>query len=66
MEVLEKEDIGVEDDFFLIGGDSLSATRVISRIYRTFNIELSMRVFFEESTIASLARNIQIHQTTKT
>ncbi len=60
VEILEKDGIGVEDNFFELGGDSLLATRVISRIRRTFNIELPLRVLFEQSTIARLAQEIQI------
>ncbi len=60
VEILEKDGIGVEDNFFELGGDSLLATRVISRIRRTFNIELPLRVLFEQSTIAGLAQEIQI------
>jgi acyl carrier protein len=54
-EVLAAERISVEDDFLQLGGDSLSAIRIISRINHIFNTDLSLRVIFEAPTIAALA-----------
>ena len=42
-EVLDLERVGVYSNFFEIGGHSLRATRVISRIHKTFGIELPLR-----------------------
>lgn len=47
--------IGVDDDFFSLGGDSLLLTRVVAEINRRWNVELSIRTAFERSTIAGLA-----------
>lgn len=54
-EVLEVPTIGVKDNFFEIGGHSLSAVKVISRIRRALDIELPLKSFFEYPTIAELA-----------
>lgn len=43
------------DNFFAVGGDSLSATRLIQRVDRAYDVALSLREFFADPTIANLA-----------
>ena len=57
-EVLKVERVRKGDNFFEIGGHSLSATQVISRVRNSFGVELGVRSIFEESTIEGLARRI--------
>nr|MBA3568939.1 methyltransferase domain-containing protein [Pyrinomonadaceae bacterium] len=57
-EVLDVEEVGVYDDFFKRGGHSLKATQVISRVREAFQIELPLRSFFEQPTVAGLAARI--------
>jgi len=54
-EVLGIEQIGTHDNFFDLGGDSLLAIRVTSRIRDTFSHEISARHFFENPTITEYA-----------
>ena len=54
-EVMKRDTIGREDDFFDIGGHSLLAMRVISRVRQTLNATLTLRDIFEAPTIAGLA-----------
>jgi acyl carrier protein len=55
-EVLKIDKIGIQDNFFFdLRGDSLLATQAVSRIRDTFQIDLSLRHFFETPTIAELA-----------
>ena len=46
-EVLAVERVSAEDDFFALGGHSLVATRVLSRLRETFRIDLPMRSLFQ-------------------
>lgn len=54
-EVLGIEKVGVVDNFFNLGGHSLLAMQVLSRVRRTFGIEVPLRRLFEASTIEALA-----------
>jgi amino acid adenylation domain-containing protein len=56
--VLGVERVGVLDDFFELGGHSLVATQVITRIRRTFDIELQLRHVFESPTVAGVVAAI--------
>jgi amino acid adenylation domain-containing protein len=54
-QLLMAEKIGLEDNFFEVGGHSLLITQLLSRVRSLFDVEISVRSFFEHSTIASLA-----------
>ncbi|HET6763606.1 MAG TPA: non-ribosomal peptide synthetase, partial [Longimicrobiaceae bacterium] len=54
-EVLGVERPGIDDDFFALGGHSLRATRVATRLRDAFGVELTVRDLFEAPTIRSLA-----------
>jgi acyl carrier protein len=57
-DVLGIDQVGVEDDFLALGGDSLQATQLLSRIRQTFSVNLELRTFFNTPTIAGTARAI--------
>ncbi len=58
-EILKVERIGIHDSFFDLGGHSLTATQVVTRVCSTFNIELTLRAFFQFPTIANLAETVE-------
>ena len=59
-DALKTNDILITDNFFNIGGNSLLAISVFSKITSAFNIELSLRVFFDSPRIIDLAETIDI------
>ncbi|HEY0697257.1 MAG TPA: condensation domain-containing protein, partial [Micromonospora sp.] len=54
-EVLARPTVEMTDDFFELGGQSLSAIRLASRIRSEFGVEISLRTVFERRTVADLA-----------
>ena len=58
-QVLGREKIGIKDDFFDLGGNSLKATKLISRMHKELGIEVQIDKLFRESTIEMLAEDIQ-------
>ena len=59
IEVLPVEQVSVFDNFFELGGHSLLAMAVISRIRKTFQIEVPLRTLFESPTLADIARSVE-------
>jgi amino acid adenylation domain-containing protein len=58
-EVLGRAGIGAQDDFFCLGGHSLRAAQVVSRLNAAFQLTLSVRTLFEHPTLTALAREIE-------
>ncbi len=58
-EVLGLTQIDPDDNFFQLGGHSLSGAQVVSRLRQALRVDLPMRVLFEAPTVASLAAEIE-------
>jgi amino acid adenylation domain-containing protein len=58
-ELLGLEQVGVEDSFFELGGHSLLATQLLARARAQFQVEVPLRMLFEQPTIAGLAAAIE-------
>jgi tyrocidine synthetase-3 len=54
-EILKRENIGIYDNFFDVGGHSLRAIRLVSVIQKQFNAEIKLTQIFGNPTISSLA-----------
>lgn len=59
--ILGVEGVGIYDNFFQLGGDSILAAQIINRIRDSMQVDLSFLIFFEQPTVASMA--VKIAQT---
>ena len=55
-DLLDVETVGLDDDFFRLGGNSLIATRAIARLQANFGVRVDVRDFFDNPTVAVLAK----------
>jgi acyl carrier protein len=62
-EVLDLDQIGINDPFLELGGDSLRATQVISRVIDKFHVEIPITFLFEAPTVAEMSAIIAQHLT---
>jgi acyl carrier protein len=56
--LLDREQVSIHDDFFALGGHSLTAMRLATRVEEAFGIEFELRLLFEASTLSELAQVI--------
>jgi len=60
-EILAKDGFGIDDNFFNLGGDSLSGSRVIAQVRNLFQCELPITALFSHPTVAELSGEISQH-----
>ncbi len=58
-EVMELQQVGVEDNFFEMGGHSVLAMMLMSRVRQEFQVGLTIRDLFERPTIAAMAKILE-------
>jgi len=58
-EVLKLDRVGIYDNFFEMGGDSLLVMRVTARVRKVFNIEVSLHTLFDAPTVAEFSLRIE-------
>ena len=63
--VLAIEEIGINDDFFELGGNSLVATQLVTELRESFRVAVPLRDFFETPTIAAVAAVLETAEVVK-
>ncbi|MCM5681090.1 amino acid adenylation domain-containing protein [Schlegelella sp. S2-27] len=58
-DLLKREQVGIEDDFFDLGGHSLLVIKLIARIRQRVELEVAPRVVFDHPTAAELAEALR-------
>jgi amino acid adenylation domain-containing protein len=58
-EILKRENIGIDDNFFQLGGHSLKATAMLNKIRVAFEVDLSLKEIFRTPDIRRLGEEIQ-------
>ncbi|MEO8673848.1 MAG: amino acid adenylation domain-containing protein, partial [Tahibacter sp.] len=62
-EVLRRPRISAQENFFEIGGHSLLATQVVSRLRKTYSVDVAVRQLFETPTVAGLSAWLSLQRT---
>ncbi|MGC1776732.1 MAG: condensation domain-containing protein [Xanthobacteraceae bacterium] len=58
-DVLKRDRVGIDDDFFALGGDSLSAAEVLTCIYDTMQLKVEVSGLFDAPTVAEMAEHLE-------
>ncbi|MFP5265686.1 MAG: amino acid adenylation domain-containing protein [Blastocatellia bacterium] len=59
-ELLSVERVGIHDNYFDLGGNSLSAVQLISRVNEAFDTDIPLQVLFDNPTVSGLAQNMDV------
>jgi acyl carrier protein len=62
-EFLDVRPVGIHDNFFDLGGHSLTALQIISRVIEALKLELPVKALFESPTIAEIGAIIEQNRT---
>ena len=58
-EIFRVEQVGIDDDFFELGGDSIKAISAISIMQRKYNLDMPVTTFFEKRTIRNMTAYLE-------
>ena len=56
-DVLRRDSVGATDNFFTLGGHSLAAIRIITRVKSELSVDVPLRLFFERGTVEGIAEH---------
>jgi acyl-CoA synthetase (AMP-forming)/AMP-acid ligase II/acyl carrier protein len=59
---LERHDIGIQDDFLTLGGDSIKAARMLMDVNESYQVDLALKDIINAPTIANMAKLIRERQ----
>lgn len=59
---LKRETVGLNDNFFQLGGDSIMATQLVSRLRKEFQLPLTLSTVFEAPTVTELSERIHLEK----
>jgi acyl carrier protein len=62
-EILGVQQVSIHDNFFNVGGHSILAMRLLSRLRETFRVQLSVRNFFGLATVAEISQALVANET---
>lgn len=57
-DVLNVKPVGINDNFFQLGGDSILSVQIANQVREAFQVELSFLIFFQQPTVANMALSI--------
>ena len=60
-EVLFLNEVGIHDTFFSLGGHSLAASQIVSRVLRHFRTQIPLQALFQSPTVAEMTALINEH-----
>lgn len=63
-ELLDIEEIGMDQNFFLLGGHSMLGAQLIVRLGDMFGVEISLKYLFDHPTLAEIASEVERHMAT--
>jgi len=63
-EILEVNKVGIDDNFFDLGGDSLKIARLVSKIHKELKYEINFKIIFDNPTVRSIADELTINELT--
>ena len=63
-ELLERDEVGVDANFFMLGGHSLLGAQVIARIGERLGVDMSLRSLFDNPTVAEMAIEVERYWST--
>lgn len=58
-EILVRDKVGIHDNFFTLGGHSLKAAQMVTRVYKTCQKKLELKSIFDKPTISQLAKILE-------